>query len=271
MATNEELIQEMQRFNALSRRNGQGKGKGQGQHRYGKLANGGCEHDEESHGEGAAAEHDHEHGQGGGKGKGKGKGGQSGRGQGGGMGRGQGGGRGTGQGEEHSHDHDHSHDHAEGESHGEGKGEGRGRKFGQNKKSGMGRGINRGKRGMQRGAGQNRVLAALKNKDGITQKDLAQELSIRPQTLSESLVKLESENLVQREQDTQDKRITHVYLTEEGKTEADSALEDQKSNADDIFNVLTEEERHQFSTILAKLNAQMEASNAEPADGNNAQ
>ncbi|MGI6216312.1 MAG: MarR family winged helix-turn-helix transcriptional regulator [Coriobacteriales bacterium] len=101
--------------------------------------------------------------------------------------------------------------------------------------------------------GQNRVLATLMLKDGISQKDLAYLLAIRPQSLSQAVDKLEERGLVTRKQNDSDKRVSNVYLTDAGRQCAEKVAENRKVWADEVLEVLTEEEKEQLSSIMDKL------------------
>ena len=55
-------------------------------------------------------------------------------------------------------------------------------------------------------------------KDGdMTQKELAEKLEIRPQSLTAALEKLEQKGYITRTRDQKDRRIQMVHLTESGK------------------------------------------------------
>lgn len=64
--------------------------------------------------------------------------------------------------------------------------------------------------------GQGRVLALLKLRPGISQKDLSFLLEIRPQSLGELLAKLERGGYIKRVPSDADHRILHIRLTKEG-------------------------------------------------------
>ncbi len=104
--------------------------------------------------------------------------------------------------------------------------------------------------------GQGRVLALLKIKSDISQKELANLLDIRTQSLGELISKLEKNGLVTRKPSAEDKRIMLVSLTENGKYEADKL--DQPEASADIFSCLTDEEQEQLQGMLEKLNEVLE-------------
>ena len=94
----------------------------------------------------------------------------------------------------------------------------------------------------------------------MSQKDLAFLLGIRPQSLTIALEKLETEGLIERKQDEDDKRTRRVFITEAGKAKANEAAEERAARADEVFAVLSDEEKDQLGAILSKLAASMEES-----------
>ena len=64
--------------------------------------------------------------------------------------------------------------------------------------------------------GQELRLLHLSLGDGMTQSELAEEICVQPATLTRSLDRLTRTGLVERRVDTEDQRVSRVYLTEEG-------------------------------------------------------
>lgn len=106
--------------------------------------------------------------------------------------------------------------------------------------------------------GQARVIAMIALQEGISQKDLAFLLGIRPQTLGEMLRKLEERGLVERAKSEADGRVIEVSLTDEGRKLAAEIAERRKLAAADLFAVLSDEEKNQLASILDKLTAELE-------------
>ena len=106
--------------------------------------------------------------------------------------------------------------------------------------------------------GQQRVIAMVAMKEGISQKDLAFLLGIRPQTLGELLRRLEERGLVERKKSETDGRVIEVYLTDEGRMRAEEIAERRKLAAADLFAVLTDEEKDQLASILDKLGTELD-------------
>lgn len=114
-------------------------------------------------------------------------------------------------------------------------------------------------RGRDRSRGQGRVLQALMFTSDISQKDLAQLLDMRQQSLAELLAKLEAKGLITREQDPDDRRRQLIRLSDEGRTAAEEmqpAEEDQGDFA--LFDCLSNEEKEQLDVLLARITEGLE-------------
>lgn len=101
--------------------------------------------------------------------------------------------------------------------------------------------------------GQLRMLALISALDVPTQQRVLEFMQIRPASLSEMLSKLEKGGYIVRTRDEKDKRNVVITVTEKGKTVNEKSYDKQKARAVRAFDVLTEEERQQFHTILRKL------------------
>ena len=107
--------------------------------------------------------------------------------------------------------------------------------------------------------GQAHLLVAVLNHDGASQRDLAEQLDVRPSSMTEMLTKLEKNNLIVRKQDEKDQRVMHIHLTEEGKKSAEEILESKDHSAASFFQALSEEEQEQLMLLVKKLSAGLEA------------
>ena len=104
--------------------------------------------------------------------------------------------------------------------------------------------------------GQGRILAALKLKDGIATRELAYVLGIRVPSLNEALSKLENAGHIVREPDPRDRRVQLITLTDSGRA-LTGQLGEGEPETDNIFEVLTEQERTNLSDYLDRLIARM--------------
>lgn len=97
--------------------------------------------------------------------------------------------------------------------------------------------------------GQPHMLFVLSKEDGLSQKDLAERLNIKASTITVMLNRMEKANLVTRKQDNEDKRISRVYITEEGREICDKSIAVMKNIGVECFGTFTEEE----SIVLKRL------------------
>ena len=78
--------------------------------------------------------------------------------------------------------------------------------------------------------GQIPVLGLLAYKDGLSQREIAEHLRIKPPTVNVTVQRLEKAGFLYREADEKDQRISRIYLTEKGK----QAKENEKSLLDGL-------------------------------------
>ena len=98
------------------------------------------------------------------------------------------------------------------------------------------------------------LLAVLEAGDaGIRQKDIAEQLGIRPSSLSEQIDALEADRYLERTANPEDKRSTLIVLTEKGKARAWEVQDDRQKAAADFCTKLTEEEKDTLIALLDKL------------------
>lgn len=106
--------------------------------------------------------------------------------------------------------------------------------------------------------GQRKLLLLISENDGIIQRDLAEMLDMRPSSLTEMLSHLEKNSLIKREQDENDRRVMHVYLSEEGKGLLEEIRKVNSRLPDSIFNCLTTEDKEKMLEIINKVNNNLE-------------
>lgn len=100
--------------------------------------------------------------------------------------------------------------------------------------------------------GQGKILLALSQTDGLSQKELATRLDLTAQSTAEFVNKLVKKGLVTKEKSTTDRRMTIIRITDLGRqtTTMESAVPE-------FLNILTDEELDQFSNILTKINTHL--------------
>jgi DNA-binding MarR family transcriptional regulator len=100
--------------------------------------------------------------------------------------------------------------------------------------------------------GQGRILSTLRRMQSITQKELGFILDLRPQSLGELLQKLEANGYIIRYRSKEDKRALIVELTEKGET-----FQMKKPDYDELYIMLSQEERKEFKQSLDKISDQL--------------
>lgn len=110
-------------------------------------------------------------------------------------------------------------------------------------------------RALSEGRGsQKRILTVLARLGGkVTQRELTEELRIRPGSLSEVVAKLEYAGYIKRLPNEEDRRTVDVMLTESGKAEAQKARSEREKRHERMFQCLTTEEKEQLLVLLEKV------------------
>ena len=102
--------------------------------------------------------------------------------------------------------------------------------------------------------GQIRLLSIVLKKDGINQRELSELLMIAPASVSELLNKLENDNYINRKQNEEDKRVTNIFLTEEGLIFAEKMKANRLEVVKTVFSSLNETEQKQLFELIGKIN-----------------
>jgi len=101
--------------------------------------------------------------------------------------------------------------------------------------------------------GKGRLLSVLRQKDGLTQRELCEELDIRPSSVGELVRKLEASGLVMRQNNADDRRVMNVYLSESGREFVDKTSVVQTEMRANLFKDISEEEKEVFAQVLQKM------------------
>lgn len=100
---------------------------------------------------------------------------------------------------------------------------------------------------------RDRILVTIGRHGSLTQKRLAEEIAVSPQSMSESLVKLENDGYISREKNQLDKREVIVALTPAGRAHSDELAQKMRSQAHKFLEPLSEEEKQTLFSLLTKL------------------
>lgn len=101
--------------------------------------------------------------------------------------------------------------------------------------------------------GNRKLLMSLCEEDGVTQFDLVKRTGLSAPTVSVSLAKMESEDIVRRENNPKDLRQVKVYLTEEGKKMYSFINTNCSSMEQKMLEGISAEEQKELIRILEKI------------------
>lgn len=90
--------------------------------------------------------------------------------------------------------------------------------------------------------GQIPVLGLLAYKDGLSQREIAEKLRIKPPTVNVTVQRLEKAGFLYREADEKDQRISRIYLTEKGKQAKENGMKKVKENEKILLSGLSDAE-----------------------------
>ena len=110
--------------------------------------------------------------------------------------------------------------------------------------------------------GRGRVLALLKQKDGVSTKEMATVMGIRVSSLNEVLGKMEKDGYVERSASPDDRRVMLVWLTDKGKA---VELPDQKM-PEIIFGELNQGAQNQLCMYFEQMISSLQNELGEEGD-----
>lgn len=102
------------------------------------------------------------------------------------------------------------------------------------------------------------VLARLWMNDGLTQKEIAESLQIRPASLTGLVDTLVSKGWTERREDVEDARIKRLYLTEQGNALRLTSLEVSMNIEDILGKGFSDEEKQLLLCWLKKVYRNLE-------------
>lgn len=110
------------------------------------------------------------------------------------------------------------------------------------------------------------MLKILSRQDGVSQSALCKMLGTKPSTVTVSLKRMEKADLVRREQDRKDQRVTRVYLTDKGKDIIRQMKERLKDYEETMMTGFSEAEVCLLRRMLEQIRSNLEQSPAEVQD-----
>jgi len=99
--------------------------------------------------------------------------------------------------------------------------------------------------------GQNLVLAALADEDGLTPGELAQRLQVTTPTIVKMATRMDAAGLLSRHRDTKDARLVRLYLSDRGRAAHGPIEEERLRLQERALAGLGDAQRRELDTALA--------------------
>ncbi|MEF2550429.1 MarR family transcriptional regulator [Aurantimonas sp. A2-1-M11] len=113
--------------------------------------------------------------------------------------------------------------------------------------------------------GQDAVLLAIGEEDGISLRDLAERLSVRPPTITKTVTRLASQGLVEKRLSDSDGRQNHAHLTERGAAIVDAVGKSRKRIEREALKGFSNKERKALRKLLERVTANLDGASTLPA------
>lgn len=101
--------------------------------------------------------------------------------------------------------------------------------------------------------GQFPVLLALWSRDGITQRELLDEIDVEQATLANTLTRMERDGLIKRTKHPDDARAQQIWLTQKALSVREDAYRSALKVNQDSLAILGEEERRVLIELMGKV------------------
>ena len=109
------------------------------------------------------------------------------------------------------------------------------------------------------------LLFILQKKEGMSQREICDEMKIKPPTVAVSIKRMEKAGLIERKPDEKDQRVTRIYMTEKGKEIKAKALERIHKNEAVMMEGFSEAEQCLLRRFLEQILVNIEKIQPEEA------
>lgn len=116
-------------------------------------------------------------------------------------------------------------------------------------------------RDMKMHPGQGGLLWVLSNKEGLSQKEIAEKLGVKPPSITVMIKKLEAEGYITKKQDEKDQRVTRICITPEGEKTAAYMGEVLDILAKEAFANMSDEEVMLLRRLLLQMRDNLSKNN----------
>ena len=106
--------------------------------------------------------------------------------------------------------------------------------------------------------GQIPVLGLLAYRDGLSQREIAEHLRIKPPTVNVTVQRLEKAGFLFRKADEKDQRVSRIYLTEKGKQAKERGMKRVEENEKILFDGFSDAELCLLRRFLEQITANID-------------
>ncbi len=103
--------------------------------------------------------------------------------------------------------------------------------------------------------GQPPLLFILDKEKGLSQKELAERINVKASTMTTMIRCMENNDMVTKVQDENDKRVTRVSLTENGRKTVEEAKKIMRRMGREAFKGFEDEEKEVLKGLLSRMKA----------------
>jgi DNA-binding MarR family transcriptional regulator len=112
--------------------------------------------------------------------------------------------------------------------------------------------------------GQPRVLFAVGDNPGISQVELTKIVHVQPPTATRMIDRMVQAGFLTRQADPNDHRANRVFLTDRGKRVLITLRQIHEREEDEIFSVLSADEKEQFRSLIRRLSDRYGSTMGDP-------
>jgi MarR family transcriptional regulator for hemolysin len=107
------------------------------------------------------------------------------------------------------------------------------------------------------------VLQRLTEEDGLSQRELARRLSLEAPTLTRHVDRMAAEGLLVRRPDPVDRRVTRIFLTDEGRVVHRRLASVTRGLEAQVASLLSERDKAVLDRVLTRINHYLEHADAD--------
>ncbi len=96
------------------------------------------------------------------------------------------------------------------------------------------------------------IMVHLWERDGLSQKELVEQVGIEQATMANTLMRMERDGLVMRRRDSSDGRMQHIWLTVHGRNLREPALAKAMQQNASVLVGLSQQEQRQIVFLMSK-------------------